>query len=208
MSPVPHSLPRSGWYQDPGAFHEYRFWNGESWTAGVADEGRVTEDPPDPTWETNGVLPRRLDPKTNHESARFFDRPLFRDWLVWLSFFWLVFLLVGPMLVALVSNDQGPGALSVPVGVLPVWWVVTGMFFLGRELIRRSRAKRGHLRPSSRPRLGPHAGEETSERTLAQTGPTGARVAMRVLLAFGITAAALFLFSSCATSFLCSGGCL
>ena len=34
-----------GWYDDPGGKHDYRFWDGERWTGGVADGERITEDP-------------------------------------------------------------------------------------------------------------------------------------------------------------------
>jgi hypothetical protein len=40
----PPALP-SGWFPDPHARHEYRYFNGHSWTADVADEGRRMVDP-------------------------------------------------------------------------------------------------------------------------------------------------------------------
>ena len=40
----PPALP-SGWFPDPHARHEYRYFNGHSWTADVADGGRRMVDP-------------------------------------------------------------------------------------------------------------------------------------------------------------------
>lgn len=34
-----------GWYDDPARTHDYRYWDGERWTDGVADGERITEDP-------------------------------------------------------------------------------------------------------------------------------------------------------------------
>ena len=37
-------LPAPDWYPDPGGGHEFRYWNGNTWTDGVADSGVVTEE--------------------------------------------------------------------------------------------------------------------------------------------------------------------
>lgn len=34
----------SGWYEDPGHRHEYRYWDGRHWTADVSDHGSGAED--------------------------------------------------------------------------------------------------------------------------------------------------------------------
>jgi hypothetical protein len=38
------SSPAAGWYGDPTARHEYRYWNGANWTAQVSDRGTVGTD--------------------------------------------------------------------------------------------------------------------------------------------------------------------
>ena len=38
-------IPPAGWYPDPASRHEYRYWNGGSWTAQVADRGQASVDP-------------------------------------------------------------------------------------------------------------------------------------------------------------------
>ena len=40
----PAALP-SGWFPDPHGRHDYRYFNGHSWTADVSDEGRRLVDP-------------------------------------------------------------------------------------------------------------------------------------------------------------------
>ena len=35
----------AGWYPDPMARHEYRYWDGARWTDEVADQGSATLDP-------------------------------------------------------------------------------------------------------------------------------------------------------------------
>jgi membrane protease YdiL (CAAX protease family) len=37
--------PTAGWYADPAGCHQFRYWNGRTWTPGVADSGFVREDP-------------------------------------------------------------------------------------------------------------------------------------------------------------------
>jgi len=41
------SLARPDWYADPTGRHEYRYWDGSSWTANVADSGNTSSDPLD-----------------------------------------------------------------------------------------------------------------------------------------------------------------
>lgn len=36
-----------GWYADPSGRHQYRYWDGASWTADVADSGQASVDPLD-----------------------------------------------------------------------------------------------------------------------------------------------------------------
>jgi hypothetical protein len=38
-------MPPAGWYADPSGRHEYRYWDGTYWTAGVADGGITAADP-------------------------------------------------------------------------------------------------------------------------------------------------------------------
>jgi len=38
----------AGWYADPAGRHEYRYWDGTYWTAGVADGGVTSADPLEP----------------------------------------------------------------------------------------------------------------------------------------------------------------
>jgi Protein of unknown function (DUF2510) len=41
---TPPMVP-AGWYADPAGRHEYRYWDGTAWTAGVADRGITAADP-------------------------------------------------------------------------------------------------------------------------------------------------------------------
>jgi hypothetical protein len=41
---TPPMVP-AGWYADPAGRHEYRYWDGTAWTAGVADRGVTAADP-------------------------------------------------------------------------------------------------------------------------------------------------------------------
>src|SRR5215472_12322174 len=41
---TPPMVP-AGWYADPAGRHEYRYWDGASWTSGVADGGITANDP-------------------------------------------------------------------------------------------------------------------------------------------------------------------
>ena len=57
-------MPPAGWYADPSGRHEYRYWDGTYWTAGVADGGITAadplEDPPPPAQQaTAGLSPAR-----------------------------------------------------------------------------------------------------------------------------------------------------
>ncbi|MBL8776488.1 MAG: DUF2510 domain-containing protein [Acidimicrobiales bacterium] len=63
MSPAPHFAPGvgvpgpalgvptappgppAGWHPDPGGRHEYRYWDGATWTDQVSDAGAVSADP-------------------------------------------------------------------------------------------------------------------------------------------------------------------
>ncbi len=46
MTDAPQSdAPAPGWYPDPEARHELRYWNGTTWTDSVANRGTVTQDP-------------------------------------------------------------------------------------------------------------------------------------------------------------------
>ena len=37
--------PAANWYPDPGGKHEFRYWDGASWTDDVSDHGRQAKDP-------------------------------------------------------------------------------------------------------------------------------------------------------------------
>ena len=55
-------MPPAGWYADPSGRHEYRYWDGTYWTAGVADGGIAAADlpqgPPPPAQQaTAGFSP-------------------------------------------------------------------------------------------------------------------------------------------------------
>jgi len=41
----PRSALSAQWYTDPSGRHEYRYWNGTSWTSYVADSGETGTDP-------------------------------------------------------------------------------------------------------------------------------------------------------------------
>jgi membrane protease YdiL (CAAX protease family) len=52
--------PSAGWYPDPGGGHEQRYWDGSTWTDGVADGANVVEDHLPPLEEAHtpvGVRP-------------------------------------------------------------------------------------------------------------------------------------------------------
>jgi len=42
---TPSGLPPAGWHPDPRRRHEYRYWNGRSWTALVSNAGVPSTDP-------------------------------------------------------------------------------------------------------------------------------------------------------------------
>ena len=39
------AAPAAGWHPDPAGRHEYRYWDGQTWTDQVSDAGLVTTDP-------------------------------------------------------------------------------------------------------------------------------------------------------------------
>jgi HEAT repeat protein len=43
---MPPQSPPSGWYPDPTAGHQQRFWDGTAWTAHVTDDGQTNVPPP------------------------------------------------------------------------------------------------------------------------------------------------------------------
>jgi len=50
LEPAPDSdddsaTPAANWYPDPGATHEYRYFDGSTWTDDVSDHGRQSKDP-------------------------------------------------------------------------------------------------------------------------------------------------------------------
>lgn len=42
---APVSTAAPGWYADPGDGRQYRYWDGQGWTAGVARDAQVREQP-------------------------------------------------------------------------------------------------------------------------------------------------------------------
>jgi len=43
-APAPPGGPAPGWYADPSGRHQYRYWDGASWTVHVADDGVQSDD--------------------------------------------------------------------------------------------------------------------------------------------------------------------
>ena len=96
----PPALP-SGWFPDPHARHEYRYFNGHSWTADVADEGRRMVDP-------YGAAPLRRPDKPNAGNGNGIAVAAMTCGLVGLLFAWMpIFVVVGVVL----------GVLAVVFGV-------------------------------------------------------------------------------------------
>lgn len=44
-APTLPSMPPAGWYPDPDGRHEYRYWDGSTWTGHAGDNGATTWDP-------------------------------------------------------------------------------------------------------------------------------------------------------------------
>jgi putative membrane protein len=42
--PAAHPAPPPGWYPDPSGQHQYRWWDGNSWTSQVSDDGATSAD--------------------------------------------------------------------------------------------------------------------------------------------------------------------
>lgn len=57
--------PEPGWFQDPAGNHESRWWDGEAWTARVADAGRTS---PDPLTEQYPAPGAAADPEPTEQS--------------------------------------------------------------------------------------------------------------------------------------------
>ena len=45
-SGLPPTMPPPGWFADPLRRHEFRYWDGATWTEHVSDAGRGSTDPP------------------------------------------------------------------------------------------------------------------------------------------------------------------
>ena len=43
------SATPAGWFPDPSARHEFRYWDGTRWTEHVSDQGTASSDRPDPS---------------------------------------------------------------------------------------------------------------------------------------------------------------
>ena len=43
--PAVAATPAAGWHPDPMSRHEYRYWDGQTWSDQVSDAGTVTSDP-------------------------------------------------------------------------------------------------------------------------------------------------------------------
>ena len=49
---------RTGWYPDPAARHEVRYWNGQAWTHNAATNGEQHRDAPTLLAPTPGLTAR------------------------------------------------------------------------------------------------------------------------------------------------------
>lgn len=47
LTPADDPPPPAAWYPDPGGVHEYRYWDGTTWSAHVADAGHQSISPVD-----------------------------------------------------------------------------------------------------------------------------------------------------------------
>jgi uncharacterized RDD family membrane protein YckC len=56
----PASAGPSGWYADPMGRHEFRFWNGATWTEDVATGGAARLDPLDPSAPSDAQAAERF----------------------------------------------------------------------------------------------------------------------------------------------------
>lgn len=54
----------AGWYRDPGTHHEYRYWNGTTWTEYVGDHGMTAQEkaPADALPPPPGSAPEKQEP--------------------------------------------------------------------------------------------------------------------------------------------------
>ncbi len=116
------SGPEAGWYRDPSARHDHRWWNGTSWTAHVMTLGLRSADYGDPDTSTDADVP---EPAVPVAVAR--SRPL-AAWVV--VFVGAALLVVGALLpwgeatskTASFSSDgiDGNGAITLIAAVVLV----------------------------------------------------------------------------------------
>jgi hypothetical protein len=55
------NAPAAGWNPDPTGRHEYRYWDGGTWTDDVSDDGVASVDPVDGTGASGGDATARID---------------------------------------------------------------------------------------------------------------------------------------------------
>lgn len=61
MLRAPRVVLRPGWHPDPTGRHQYREWDGRSWTKHVSDYGRASVDP---------IRPSRAERRTRTRRAK------------------------------------------------------------------------------------------------------------------------------------------
>lgn len=117
------------WYADPGGRHEFRYWDGERWTDGVADHGTVTEEPLGPP----------------HDPGRAFGDgpPTFPARAAWFALLGvvagLVFSVVGVLIALIVARHVK--AVALALNFVGLWTGLAGACWLASR-----RYGTGHLR--------------------------------------------------------------
>src|SRR5215510_925218 len=66
---TPPTVP-AGWYADPSARHEHRYWDGTDWTAQVSDAGVMAIDRPAARPEPASEYPAERPPASEHPAER------------------------------------------------------------------------------------------------------------------------------------------
>jgi hypothetical protein len=128
VSDLPPALP-SGWFPDPHGRHEYRWFNGHSWTADVADEGRRLVDP-------HGAAPlRRVDRPGNGVAVAALVCGLVAMLFAWMPVFVVIGIVLG--VLGLVFGIRGrTRARRVGSGAaMAVTGIVSGSAALGLSIV-------------------------------------------------------------------------